>query len=71
VSAGEWLVEMLAWAALETWWQRNPIGRTNTPPGQDHPEADVALWRFVRKGIWPELYDRLRTEHRRRAEALS
>lgn len=60
MSAGEWLVEMLA----------SLSGRTDTPAGQDHPDVDVALWWFVREGIPWDLYDRLRGAHRRKVALL-
>jgi hypothetical protein len=76
MTAGEWLVEALAWAALGTWWQRNPCGAApvrESPRGRRQaiaPDPDRALYVFM---IWLpiDLWDRVRREHRRRREALS
>lgn len=64
MGAGEWIVELLGWATLGSWWQRNP--RTDDV-AWEWAEVDVASADFLRIGSIPEpLRLALRAEHRRR-----
>lgn len=62
MTIADWLVEILAWAALETWWQRNPSGPVDEP----FPSIDVALHEFCAALPDDDLRWRVAEEHMRR-----
>lgn len=65
MTAGEWLVEALAWAALETWFQRNPLGPVNRDAPGAFPTVDEALHNFM-ACLPPDLWYATRAEWYRR-----
>jgi hypothetical protein len=75
VTAGEWLVEALTWAAYETWWARIGARHASDYPcvADDLSTAGnlTPLANAVQLCPRLETWDAIRTEHRRRREALS
>lgn len=59
---GAWLVDVLAWAAFETWWQRN----RPCPSVVNASEVDVAMMTFIRWGVPVWTWADIRDEYDRR-----
>ncbi len=67
MTAGDLLLAVLAWAAVGTWWQRNPSGRVTSVHGKYAPE-DEAIREFVLR-LPVDLYRETSDDYRRRMGA--